>query len=119
MTGPIADMLVAFVALCPVVTAALWIAGGVLFRALDERLEVVAPPGGWPPVTVLLPAFNEEPVIATSVRAALACDHPRLEVVVLDDGSRDATARSPKRRAAATRACGWCATPSTAGRRRG
>jgi glycosyltransferase involved in cell wall biosynthesis len=30
-------------------------------------------------------------VIATSVRAALASDHPLLEVLVLDDGSKDDT----------------------------
>ena len=32
-----AELLLAFVALYPVCTAALWIAGGLLFRVLDER----------------------------------------------------------------------------------
>jgi biofilm PGA synthesis N-glycosyltransferase PgaC len=43
-------------------------------------------------VTVLIPAYNEGPVIANSARAALASDYPRFEVLVLDDGSKDDTA---------------------------
>jgi biofilm PGA synthesis N-glycosyltransferase PgaC len=86
-----ADLLLAFVALYPVMTAALWVAGGVLFRLLDEREPERTPDGGWPGVTVLIPAYNEERVIATSVRAALASDYPELEVLVLDDGSTDGT----------------------------
>jgi peptidoglycan-N-acetylglucosamine deacetylase len=39
---------------------------------------------------VLIPAYNEEAVIAISVQAALAADYPDLEV--LDDGSADETA---------------------------
>ena len=67
---PAAELLLAFAALYPVVTAAVWIAGGVLFRLFDERREALVPDGGWPGVTVLIPAYNEEQVIATSVRAA-------------------------------------------------
>src|SRR3954462_8261367 len=88
----VVDVLLVFVALYPVVTAALWIAGGVLYRLLDEKDSPGMPPGGWPGVTVLIPAFDEELVIATSVRAALAADYPSLEVLVLDDGSTDQTA---------------------------
>jgi biofilm PGA synthesis N-glycosyltransferase PgaC len=85
------EILGAFIALYPVCTAALWIAGGILFRLLDEREPVAVPEGGWPGVTVLIPAYNEEQVIATSVTAALAVDYPELEVLVLDDGSTDRT----------------------------
>ncbi len=86
-----ARLLLAFVALYPICTAAMWIAGGLLFRLLDE-LKTPGPPGGsWPGVTVLIPAYNEEAVIATSVHAALAADYPELEVLVLDDGSTDQT----------------------------
>jgi biofilm PGA synthesis N-glycosyltransferase PgaC len=84
------EVVLAFVALYPVVTAALWVAGGVMFRILDEhawRLAEAELPG----VTVLIPAYNEEAVIATSVRAALASDYPDLELLVLDDGSTDGT----------------------------
>ena len=67
------DVLLAFVALYPVITAALWIAGGLMFRLWEERPgdPALEPEGGWPGVSVLIPAYNEEAVIATSVRAAL------------------------------------------------
>ena len=58
---------------------------------LDERSDAEPPASGWPGVTVLIPAYNEEPVIATSVRAALASDYPDVELLVLDDGSTDDT----------------------------
>jgi biofilm PGA synthesis N-glycosyltransferase PgaC len=86
-----AELLLAFVALYPVCTAALWIAGGLLFRLLDERDAAEEPEGGWPGVSVLIPAYNEEAVIAISVAAAFASDYPELEVLVLDDGSTDGT----------------------------
>lgn len=83
--------LLLFVALYPVVTSALWVSGGVLFRALDEREAEEIPERGWPGVTVLIPAYNEERVISTCVSAALASDYPEVDVLVLDDGSTDDT----------------------------
>jgi poly-beta-1,6-N-acetyl-D-glucosamine synthase len=88
----LAEGLLLFVALYPVVTAGLWVAGGVLFRVRDEPEADLIPQGDWPGVSVLIPAYNEERVIATCVRAALAADYPGLEVLVLDDGSTDDTA---------------------------
>ena len=74
------DVLLAIVALYPVTTAALWVAGGVMFRLLEERPgdPLLEPEGGWPGVSVLIPAYNEQAVIATSVRAALNSDYPRV-----------------------------------------
>ena len=43
-------------------------------------------------VSVLIPCFNEEKVIVASVTRILHSDWKRLEVLVLDDGSTDATA---------------------------
>ena len=100
-----AELLLAFVALYPIVTAAVWVAGGVLFRLFDERREAYVPEGGWPGVTVLIPAYNEEQVIAMSVRAALDADYPELEVLVLDDGSADDTAAAARAAAAGDPRC--------------
>ena len=51
------------------------------------------PADGPPPlVTVLIPAFNEEKVIVTTIERILASDYPNLEVLVIDDGSKDYTA---------------------------
>ncbi|HUY13870.1 MAG TPA: glycosyltransferase [Terriglobia bacterium] len=42
-----------------------------------------------PPVTVIIPAYNEETVIAETVRSVLNCRYPGLQVLVVDDGSAD------------------------------
>lgn len=48
---------------------------------------------GYPPVTVLIPAFNEGKVLAETLRAMVRLEYPGpLEVWVLDDGSTDDTA---------------------------
>jgi peptidoglycan-N-acetylglucosamine deacetylase len=43
-------------------------------------------------VSVVVPAYNEARVIASTVRTILASDHANLEVIVVDDGSLDGTA---------------------------
>lgn len=49
---------------------------------------------GVPSVSLIVPAFDEEEVIAAKVANALALDYPRekLQVIVASDGSSDATA---------------------------
>ncbi len=42
-------------------------------------------------VTVMIPAYNEERVIERAVRGVLASTEVRIEVIVIDDGSKDAT----------------------------
>jgi cellulose synthase/poly-beta-1,6-N-acetylglucosamine synthase-like glycosyltransferase len=44
-----------------------------------------------PPVTIIIPAWNEQDVIVNSVRSALQTDYPHLQVIVVDDGSTDMT----------------------------
>jgi poly-beta-1,6-N-acetyl-D-glucosamine synthase len=88
-----ADALLVFIAVYPIVSAAVWIAGGVLFSLLRERgTQPELAPGDGPPVSVLIPAYNEAVDIGNAVRAALALDYHDLEVLVLDDGSTDGTA---------------------------
>lgn len=89
----LADALLVFVAVYPIVSAAVWIAGGVLFALLRERgAQPELQPGDGPPVSVLIPAYNEAVDIGNAVRAALRLDYHDLEVLVLDDGSTDDTA---------------------------
>jgi len=44
-----------------------------------------------PTISMLVPAHNEEASIKESVRALLTLTYPKLEIVVIDDGSTDAT----------------------------
>lgn len=44
-----------------------------------------------PPVTILVPAYNEGAVIQGSIRSLLELDYPRFEILVIDDGSKDDT----------------------------
>lgn len=56
---------------------------------------VVPPPGrqALPSVTLIIAAYNEERVIEGKIRNSLALDYPRdkLDVIVISDGSTDAT----------------------------
>jgi len=67
---------------------------GIGALATYDRLHNSGPPsapGFQPPVTVIIPAYNEEKVIEHTVRSVLASDYPRLRTIVVDDGSKDRT----------------------------
>ncbi len=65
-----------------------------LWHRLREpgRAPPMLDPGAGPLISVLIPCFNESKVIAASIERILNSNWPRLEVLVLDDGSTDATA---------------------------
>lgn len=46
------------------------------------------------PVTVIVPAHNEEITIVSNIRSLLCLDYRLYEIVIVDDGSTDNTARS-------------------------
>ncbi|MHC5258051.1 glycosyltransferase family 2 protein [Streptomyces sp. UC4497] len=94
------DLLLTFLAFYPVVTGAAWMVGGVIFRLGQEKPSLVTPTGGWPGVTVLVPAYNEEKVIGGCVAALRDVDYPDLEILILNDGSKDATVAAARAAAA-------------------
>jgi cellulose synthase/poly-beta-1,6-N-acetylglucosamine synthase-like glycosyltransferase/spore germination protein YaaH/peptidoglycan/xylan/chitin deacetylase (PgdA/CDA1 family) len=63
------------------------------FLAIVEKFRAAPPdhPDFQPPVSVLIPAYNEESVIVYTVNSVLESDYARLEVIVVDDGSIDGT----------------------------
>jgi len=56
-----------------------------------HRRKAVFDPNYQPAVAVLVPAYNEEKVIERTVRSVLDSDYKKLRVIVIDDGSKDAT----------------------------
>jgi hyaluronan synthase len=79
--------------------AALWLAMGftllVMRTLLWIRYSPAAPAGDdeAPMLSVLIPAYNEGAMVEKSIESAAAADYPRdrLEIIVIDDGSRDDT----------------------------
>ncbi len=61
------------------------------FSYLNHLEEDEQEPGHLPPVTILVPAYNEGAVIQGSIRSLLSLDYPRYEILVIDDGSSDDT----------------------------
>lgn len=58
-----------------------------VFSGLDELFASKYAP----PVSVIVPAYNEEKTIAYSIRSLLALHYPQHEVIVTNDGSKDRT----------------------------
>lgn len=79
----------------PLLLVALWILLALVFVARREGRErwLTAPPAAaeQPPVTVLIPCFNEGPQLLETLQAALRLDWPEWEVIAINDGSVDDT----------------------------
>ena len=67
-------------------------------------------------LSILMPVYNEEERIADALKQALAVDYPcEIELVVVDDGSRDGTGEILGRRRR-RRGCGCITHPRNAGK---
>src|ERR1700720_684357 len=60
-------------------------------RLESYRLNWIAGTPLAPPITVVVPAHNEEGSIRVAVRNLLELDYPELEIIVVNDGSADRT----------------------------
>jgi cellulose synthase/poly-beta-1,6-N-acetylglucosamine synthase-like glycosyltransferase len=54
-------------------------------ESLDEASPI------YPTLSVIVPAYNEEKVVARAIEALLEADYPSKEIIVVDDGSTDRT----------------------------
>lgn len=59
--------------------------------AEDEDLQRLMQSDALPPITILVPAYNEGATIQISVTALLSLEYRHFEVVVVNDGSKDDT----------------------------
>lgn len=69
--------------------ALLWL--GYLQHIESEAAPEEHDPALTPPVTLVVPAYNEGPVIQSAIRSLLELDYPAYEILVVDDGSTDDT----------------------------
>ena len=70
------------------------ISAGAIGRDAEGRTSLMLPrffSGLEPPISLIVPAHNEEPTIAGAVRSMLQLEYPSFEIVVVNDGSRDGT----------------------------
>jgi cellulose synthase/poly-beta-1,6-N-acetylglucosamine synthase-like glycosyltransferase len=76
-------------------TILMFVATGSVFfhkRRLDYQcLEEMRDSGAMPPLSVIIPAHNEERSIIETVNSVRQADYPDLQIVVVDDGSQDFT----------------------------
>jgi cellulose synthase/poly-beta-1,6-N-acetylglucosamine synthase-like glycosyltransferase len=57
----------------------------------SHRLSWIRETPMTPPITIIVPAHNEEKSVRVAVRNLLQLDYPQIEVIVVNDGSEDRT----------------------------
>ena len=73
------------------IVAALWSSSRYRQTLKGQALQRFLKSSLTPPVSILVPAYNEQLSVAESVRSLLHLDYPELEVIVINDGSSDGT----------------------------
>lgn len=84
-----------FVFLYPLFMSFLWIVGGIYFYYHWERYDgdPKQPPvmKSQPPISIIIPCFNEGANVAETIEAAARQNYPNFEIVAINDGSGDNT----------------------------
>lgn len=91
-------ILLYFIFMYPLFMSGLWMGGGLIFWFQHERgvsYKPDPPPQleGMPLVSILIPCFNEEFNVEQTMLAALSQRYPHIEVIAINDGSSDNTAK--------------------------
>ncbi len=68
-----------------------FIGGLALYQPHHNEKNMIVMDGYYPLVTVVVAAFNEEKVICNTIRSLLNSDYSNLDVIIIDDGSKDLT----------------------------
>ena len=63
-------------------------------RNRQEKLKSILPTDYYLPISIIVPAHNEEITVVDTVRSLLALDYRSYEIIVVDDGSSDATSEA-------------------------
>jgi poly-beta-1,6 N-acetyl-D-glucosamine synthase len=62
-----------------------------LILSTSYRFKHIPQPEQYPPISIIVPAYNEEVTIQKCLNTLLQLDYPQYEIVVVDDGSTDQT----------------------------
>ena len=98
LVGPallIQDVMFLYIVGLFAIYVALYTAAVIPFRRRMQlyahELENVSDDALYPPIALILPAYNEENVIVDCVKTAMGLDYPALQIIVVCDGPRDRT----------------------------
>ncbi len=61
-------------------------------RGVRAARTAPSPTGSTPPVSIIVPAYDEAVGVGAAVRSLVGSDYPEFETIVVDDGSSDGTA---------------------------
>src|SRR5262245_6454446 len=80
----------------PFIMSWYWMVGGALYyferEMAADRQGGPKPDESWPPISILVPCYNEGENAAETLATAAAVDYPDFEIIAINDGSRDNTA---------------------------
>jgi biofilm PGA synthesis N-glycosyltransferase PgaC len=62
-----------------------------VFHKLKEQKEIFKPSNYKPKISIIIPAYNEEKVVARTIENLIEAEYPDKEIIVVDDGSDDNT----------------------------
>jgi poly-beta-1,6 N-acetyl-D-glucosamine synthase len=62
-----------------------------IFHSLKQKEEDSTPSTYKPRVSIIVPAYNEEKVVARTIETLIEADYPDKEIIIVDDGSKDST----------------------------
>lgn len=70
------------------------VGASTLYRTRQQiTLKNILQQNHYIPVSIIVPAYNEEMTVVETVRSLLALDYNVYEIIVVDDGSRDSTSQ--------------------------
>lgn len=86
-------MLLKLILLYPLIMTYVWIIGASIFYYNWERARPSTPPvlEHYPPLSVLLPCYNEGENVRETLGWLLQQNYPHYEIIAINDGSRDNT----------------------------